>query len=94
METAAQQQQHRSLTLSPCSPAKRPRTAAATIDRSPDRHHQLRCLEFAVSQLEAERELERALELDCDNGAARANLARLRSVREAGDAERSVSNGG
>lgn len=48
-------------------------------------------------ELEAERELERALELDCDNEAARSNLARLRSVREAGgasEAQRSVSNGG
>jgi Tfp pilus assembly protein PilF len=43
----------------------------------------------------AERELERALELDCDNDAARANLARLRVFRAAGDAEkRSASNGG
>jgi Flp pilus assembly protein TadD len=48
-------------------------------------------------EIEAERELERALELDCDNDAARSNLARLRSVREAGgasEAQRSVSNGG
>lgn len=43
----------------------------------------------------AERELSRALELDCDNGAARANLARLRDVRAAAEAEkRSASNGG
>ncbi len=43
----------------------------------------------------AERELARALELDCDNEAARANLARLRDVRAAAEAEkRSASNGG
>ena len=42
-------------------------------------------------EIEAERELERALELDCDNEAARSNLARLREAREA---EGSVSNGG
>jgi len=48
-------------------------------------------------EIEAERELERALELDCDNAAARANLARLRENRAVGgtgDAERSGSNGG
>lgn len=51
----------------------------------------------------AEREFERALELDCDNDAARVNLARLRVVRdgsgeqemlEVRGAERSSSNGG
>lgn len=42
-------------------------------------------------EIEAERELERALELDCDNDAARSNLVRLREAREA---EGGVSNGG
>ena len=55
----------------------------------------------------AEREFARALELDCDNDAARVNLARLRvfgdtsrdpngdsGAREARGAERSSSNGG
>ena len=42
----------------------------------------------------AEREFARALELDCNNQAARVNLARLRVVRDESGAQRSSSNGG
>lgn len=40
------------------------------------------------------RELERAVELDCDNEEARVNLARLRAARAPVVTERSDSNGG
>jgi len=76
------------------------RAAALMPDASEIQNHLGLAYWSDAREADALRALERAVELDCDNGAARANLERLRSVRDAQvedpgrESGRSASHGG